>query len=117
MSILRSLFKWQKGRQQTGYQKMLLAGTLWPIKFDLYLLKFPEGCEVPPHTDNVEGGKHYRLNIVLKQAKYGGEFICKTPIFCSNRIKLFRPDVCEHSVTKVVSGNRYLLSLGWVKGT
>ena len=54
---------------------------------------------------------------ILKQAKSGGDFICKTPIFCSKRIKLFRPDICEHSVTKVVSGNRYLLSLGWVKSS
>mgnify|MGYP006215892695 CR=1 FL=1 len=35
---------------------MLLAGATWPIKFDLYLLKFPEGCEVPPHTDDVING-------------------------------------------------------------
>ncbi|MBT1063505.1 2OG-Fe(II) oxygenase [Bowmanella sp. Y26] len=117
MSIFRNLFKWQKGRQKTGYEKMLLAGATWPIKFDLYLLKFPEGCVVPPHTDDVKNGKHYRLNIVLKQAKSGGEFICTSPIYCSKRIKFFRPDICEHSVTKVISGNRYLLSVGWVRGT
>ena len=96
---------------------MLLAGGLWPIKFDMYLLKFPEGCEVPPHTDKVNSGKHFRLNIVIKQAKSGGHFLCKSPIYCSSRIKFFRPDVCEHSVTKVISGNRYLLSIGWVRGT
>lgn len=115
MSIFSNLFKWQKGRQKAGYEKLLLAGATWPIKFDLYLLKFPEGCEVPPHTDDVKDGKHYRLNIVLKQAKSGGEFICKSPIYCSKRIKFFRPDICEHSVTKVISGNRYLLSVGWVR--
>ena len=117
MSIFSKLFRWQKGRQKTGYHKMLLAGALWPIKFDMYLLKFPEGCEVPPHTDKVNSGKHFRLNIVIKQAKSGGQFLCKSPIYCSNRIKFFRPDVCEHSVTKVISGNRYLLSIGWVRGT
>ena len=115
--ILSNLFKWQKGRQKTGYEKMLLAGAMWPIKFDVYLLKFPEGCEVPPHIDEVTDGRHYRLNIVLKQAKLGGEFICKSPIYCSKRIKFFRPDICEHSVTQVISGNRYLLCIGWVRST
>ncbi len=115
MRMFKTLFRWQKGRQQSGYEKMLLAGAKWPLKFDLYLLKFPEGCEVPPHTDVVASGKHFRLNIVLKQAKSGGEFVCKSPIFCSKRIKFFRPDLCEHSVTRVVAGNRYLLSIGWVK--
>lgn len=116
MGIFKSLFTWQKGRQQTGYDKMLLATAIWPIKFDCYLLKFPEGCEVPPQKDNVQGGKHYRLNIVLKEASMGGEFVCHSPIYCTRRIKFFRPDLCEHSVTKVVTGHRYLLSIGWIKG-
>ncbi|MGB0833537.1 MAG: 2OG-Fe(II) oxygenase [Psychrobium sp.] len=94
---------------------MLLAGATWPIKFDMYLLKFPEGSEIPPHVDKVSSGKHYRLNIVLKQAARGGEFICASPIFEISCIKLFRPDVCEHSVTKVEEGSRYLLSIGWIK--
>ncbi|MFS1704285.1 2OG-Fe(II) oxygenase [Alteromonas sp. AMM-1] len=115
MSMLSKLFRWQRGRQQTGYDKMLLAGMYWPVKFDLYLLKFPQGSEIPPHTDKVQSGKHYRLNIVLQQAKAGGEFVCATPIYCSASIKLFRPDICEHAVTKVLEGNRYLLSIGWVR--
>ncbi|WKE64039.1 2OG-Fe(II) oxygenase [Gallaecimonas kandeliae] len=115
MSIIKTLFRWQKGRQQSGYEKMLLAGATWPVKFDLYLLRFPEGCEVPPHRDAVQSGKHFRLNIVLKKAKEGGDFICQSPIYCSSRIKFFRPDLCGHSVSKVVSGNRYLLSLGWIR--
>ncbi|CAG9295351.1 hypothetical protein EV690_3234 [Celerinatantimonas diazotrophica] len=114
--MFSKLFIWQKGRQKSGYEKMLLARALWPIKFDLYLLKFPEGGEVPTHTDDVQSGRHYRLNIVLKHAKSGGQFICETPIYCTNRIKFFRPDISEHSVTPVTSGNRYLLSIGWVRG-
>jgi hypothetical protein len=117
MAVYKKLFRWEKGRQKTGYQKMLLAAGVWPFKFDVYLLKFPEGCEVPPHTDNVQSGRHYRLNLVLKQAKTGGEFICADPIYCSPRIKFFRPDLCEHSVSKVLSGNRYLLSFGLVRGS
>ncbi len=116
MSYLKTLFRWEIGRQRSGYDKMLLLGSKWLLKFDVYLLRFKEGSEIKPHKDTVEIGKHYRLNIVIKHAKKGGEFICERPIFQSNRIKFFRPDVCEHSVTKVVSGNRYLLSIGWVKG-
>lgn len=115
MSVLGKLFRWESGRQKSGYDKMLVCGAVWPIKFDTYLLRFPEGSEVPAHTDKVSSGKHYRLNIVLKNAREGGEFICQNPIFASKRIKLFRPDVSEHRVSKVLKGNRYLLSIGWVR--
>ena len=60
-------------------------------------------------------GRHYRCNIVVKRAKEGGEFVCKTPIYATSRIKIFRPDACEHSVTRVVRGSRYVLSIGWVR--
>lgn len=79
-----------------------------------YLLRYPEGAEIPPHTDPVQARRHYRLNIVLKASPAGGEFVCATPIFATRRIKLFRPDACEHSVTRVLGGSRYVLSIGWV---
>ena len=115
MSYLSKLFRWERGRQKSGYDKMLLCWAKWPIKFDTYLLKFPQGSEIAPHTDQVDSGKHYRLNIVLKNADLGGEFICESPIFETKRIKLFRPDISEHQVSKVVKGERYLLSIGWIK--
>jgi len=38
MSSVRAFFgtafRWQRGRQGTGYDKMLLATALWPIPFD-----------------------------------------------------------------------------------
>jgi hypothetical protein len=109
-------FRWQRGRQGSGYDKMLLATAKWPLPFDSYLIRYPEGSAIPPHTDPVQSGRHYRLNIILKSPKSGGEFICATPIFATKRIKLFRPDACEHSVTQVVGGSRYVFSLGWVLG-
>ncbi|WDE12740.1 2OG-Fe(II) oxygenase [Thalassomonas haliotis] len=115
MSVSGRLFRWQRGRQMSGYDKMLLCGALWPLKFDVYLLKFPSGSEIAPHKDTVDSGKHYRLNIVLKAAKLGGEFICRDAIFQCQRIKFFRPDIAEHQVSQVVAGSRYLLSIGWVK--
>lgn len=117
MFFLSKLFCWERGRQKSGYDKMLICGATWPIKFDTYLLKFPQGSEIAPHTDKVGSGKHYRLNIVLKKADLGGEFICSNPIFETKRVKLLSPDVSEHQVSKVIKGNRYLLSIGWIKGS
>ncbi len=113
--MFNNWLRWKRGRQQSGYDKMLLATGRFPIGFDCYLLRFPEGCEVPPHTDAVSGKRHYRLNIILKNARKGGLFICARPLFQNSRIKFFRPDQCEHSVTRVESGSRYLLSIGWTR--
>src|SRR5688572_31222515 len=88
-------FRWQKGRQGSGYDKMLLLTAPWPVPFDSYLIRYPDGSSVPPHTDPVQRGKHYRLNIILKAPKAGGEFVCAKPIYASRRIKLLRPDECE----------------------
>ncbi len=104
---------WKSGRQGTGYEKMLLATLPFPIPFDLYLLRYKEGSFIPPHRDPVQEKRHFRLNIVLKKADRGGVFKCKDPIYESDRIKLFRPDKSEHSLTKVLRGTRILLSLGW----
>lgn len=111
---LRNALRWRRGRQDSGYDKMLLLTAAWPLRFDSYLIRYPPGAEIPPHTDPVSRGRHYRLNIVLKRSPIGGEFICSAPIFTSARIKLFRPDACEHSVTRVEGGSRYVLSIGWV---
>ena len=123
MSILASIrrytstaFRWQAGRQNSGYEKMLLFTTRWPLSFDSYLIRYAHGSEIHPHTDPVETGRHFRLNIVLKSPKSGGEFVCANPIFATKRIKFFRPDLCEHSVTRVEGGTRYVFSLGWVSG-
>lgn len=109
------LFRWQKGRQNTGYDKMLVGGGVWPCPFDIYLLRFREGQGIPPHVDKVDRGEHYRLNIVLKAPQSGGEFICSSPIYESRRINYFRSDVSEHAVSKVLKGSRYVLSIGWIR--
>ena len=106
---------WQSGRQNSGYLKMLLLTLKWPIKFDLYLLKFPEGSKVLAHKDEVGKGKHYRINLIVKQAQEGGTFKCENPIYESSRIKFFRPDIDIHEVSEIRKGSRYLLSIGWIK--
>ncbi|MBB1303637.1 MULTISPECIES: 2OG-Fe(II) oxygenase [Pseudoalteromonas] len=115
MAIFKNLFRWQRGRQDSGYDKMLLCGAHWPVKFDTYLIKFPVGSEIKPHTDKVKKGKHFRLNLIIKRAQLGGEFMCENTLFQSKRIKLFRPDITQHAVTKIEKGSRYILSIGWVK--
>ena len=115
-AVFSDLFRWRLGRQGTGYDKMLLATLPWPIPFDCYLIRYPIGSAIPPHTDPVAQRRHFRLNIVLKASPSGGEFVCADPIFATRRIKFFRPDVSSHEVTPVVGGNRYVLSLGWLWG-
>jgi hypothetical protein len=111
--LLVNAFRWRRGRQLSGYDKMLIVQSYWPLPFDV--LRYPEGSEITPHTDPVSTGDHYRLNVVLWRAGEGGEFQCADALYASARIKVFRPDRSEHSVTKVVRGSRYVLSVGWIR--
>ena len=95
---------------------MLLLANPFILPFDLYILRFKRGAEIPTHTDPVSRKQHFRLNIVVRRATKGGQFVCDAPIFESTRIKLFRPDISPHSVTRVEEGARYVLSLGWIWG-
>lgn len=109
------MFKWQQGRQGTGYAKMLLARCRKPVPFDLWLLRYREGSYIDWHHDPVEGKMHYRINVVLKKAKAGGEFESEDrPLFGSSRVVLFRPDQNRHRVRLIKGGTRYVLSFGWV---
>lgn len=108
-------FKWQTGRQSSGYSKVTLLESMWPLPFDLYLIKFPEGSKIPEHIDAVdEGFRHYRLNIILKKSQSGGEFLSETSIIDWPRVKFFRPDISKQSVTQVVGESRYVLSFGFL---
>ena len=114
LDYIRDAFRWRAGRQMSGYSKMLILQGTFPLPFDLYLLRYQEGSEIAPHTDPIASGCHYRLNFVLKRAKIGGEFQCSKTIFERRRIKLFRPDIAVHSVSKIENGSRYVMSFGWV---
>lgn len=107
--------KWDNGRQNSGYSKMLLAINPFLIPFDFYLLKFEDGSFIPEHTDPAKKGfKHYRLNIIIKKSESGGDFISEKNIINLPRIKFFRPDLYKHSVTTVMGGSRYVLSFGFL---
>ena len=113
--LFGNFLRWKGGRQDSGYEKMLLLANPFLLPFDCYLLRFREGSAIPEHTDPVDGRRHFRLNIVLREAVSGGEFCCSDPIYASRRIKLFRPDRSPHSVSPVSKGTRYVFSLGWVR--
>ena len=101
--------KWVDGRQKSGY----LKSTFFQFKrLDMHLIKYPEGASIPEHIDAVEYGKHYRLNIILKQPKKGGIFKCDKTIIDWKNVKLFRSDIHKHSVTKIDIGERVVLSIG-----
>lgn len=115
-NYLGNWFRWRGGRQQSGYEKMLLLANPFLVPFDCYLLRFQPGAEIAEHTDPVDDKRHYRLNIIIRRARSGGEFVCADPIYENRRVKLFRPDRSPHSVTRVIEGTRYVLSIGWVRG-
>ncbi len=93
---------------------MLIFEGLRPIPVDCYLLRYGEGTHIPPHRDPVTSGRHFRLNVVLREARRGGRFVCEGAIFSSRRINLFRPDMVEHAVTRIDEGTRIVLSVGWL---
>ncbi len=107
--------RWQAGRQPGGYEKRALFIGPLGLPIDAYLIRYPQGSEIAPHVDPVAAGKrHYRLNVVLRAADEGGEFVCAATLFASARVKLFRPDIAEHAVARIVRGSRLVLSVGWL---
>lgn len=112
VAFRRRMINWVRGRQLGNYHKLKLLINQWVIPFDLYIIRFLEGSYIPPHIDNVKGGKHYRLNITLIKPKDGGEFNCDTCIIRVWRVVLFRPDLHTHYLTTVNKGNLYILSFG-----
>lgn len=104
---------WQSGRQGTGYEKITLFMLRYPLACDGYVIRYPVGSSIPPHIDPVTDKRHFRLNIILKPAQSGGEFVCENTVLNFKRMKLFRPDKYSHWVTQIKGSPRYVLSIGW----
>lgn len=100
--------KWEHGRQGGGYRKLKLFQIL--KRLDGYIIDYPEGFELPTHTDPTPHGKHYRLNIILTGE---GEFYSEGALIDWPRIKLFRPDIHKHGVRDITKRRR-VLSFGVV---
>ena len=113
-----SYLKWEKGRQEGEYKKMLLL-PMWFVNFfkiDAYLIYIPEGLGIKKHKDPVEDDHiHYRFNFTLK---YPRSYIKRRKMYVEGeyiwkfwRINLFRPDIYYHGVRPLV-GSMILLSIG-----
>lgn len=37
------MFKWTKGRQGSGYDKLKIMESRFPLPFDIYLIRYPIG--------------------------------------------------------------------------
>ncbi len=107
--------RWQRGRQKTGYHKLLVLALPWPVPLDVHVLKYPNGVGIPPHRDPVPGKRHYRVNLVLRTSTAGGRFVCEAPLYASERLNVFRSDLSTHSVEPVVGRSRWVLSVGWLR--
>lgn len=114
-AFYRTWLKWKRGRHnKSGYKSLLLFFNPWLVPFHVIMLKYPPGSYIRPHKDAVDGKLHYRLNVVLKPAKKGGLFNTKGAFIKTKILNFFRSDLCEHEVTKVEEGTRYVFSIGWV---
>jgi hypothetical protein len=109
------LFKWQPGRQgNCNYQKFpMWFFRIGKLGFDAYILKYEADQVLPTHTDPVEGGNHYRLNIGWGVAN----FLCAKTMVAKRlgrlSLYIFRPDLYPHSL--FVFGPTTKLSFGFVK--
>lgn len=114
-TLLKKL-PWAEGRQGTGYKKLKLFESK-KLHCDVYLLYYPVGSSIPKHVDPVDSKEHYRVNVVLNNAKRGGALVIyQGNLMVKNqRFVYFRPDVAEHEVTMVLRGYRLILSIGWAK--
>lgn len=111
----KELFHWKLGRQNTGYDAFIFILNPLFIPFHVLILRFKVGSKIPPHKDKgAKGTKHYRLNVIIRESKDGGEFKCEKMIYESRRIKFFRADLYTHEVTEVKGRTRYVFSIGWV---
>lgn len=115
------LFRWETGRQNGGYSKLILISSK-RFGFDLHLIRLPHASYVPTHTDpGPQGFEHHRINLTLWRPKYGGEtFIAlkgrgQAQMKITYRWYHFRPDVQPHSVTDCYGGSLILLSFGWLR--
>jgi hypothetical protein len=105
------LFKWDVGRQDSGYRVFTLLYSKL-LSMDCCIIHYRTGSFIPEHTDRVQSGQMYRLNVELWKASKGGKFVCDVTWSLFDRIHFFRPDVQLHHVTQIEQGNRWVFSIG-----
>ena len=107
------MFKWEYGRQGSGYQKLMLASSKY-FKFDMFIIRIPQGVRVPKHVDPaLTGFANHRFNFTLKKPDVGGTTFIQG-VKQVGRGYIFRPDIAEHEVSEVLDGELVLISIGWL---
>jgi hypothetical protein len=122
---------WRAGRQGTGYETLSLRDVPHPIVaralaligepfedfWDVYLIRYNDGAHIPDHVDEAQHGRqHRRLNVLLEEARAGGELRIAGAIveLSVGDAVLFDPDRDVHTVSRV-EGTRMLFSVGaWI---
>jgi hypothetical protein len=96
--------RWERGRQDTGYRKLkLLEGR----SFDVHVIDYPRGTDIPWHCDPIPGKRHLRINLSLP----GGAMLLADPIIkVGEYLNVFWSDRI-HAVTEVRT-RRVVLSIG-----
>lgn len=91
--------------------------------WDVYLLYYPDGSEIPPHTDPTPTPeqKHVRLNAVVDAALEGGDLV----LYSDREVKafsvgagdaiIFSPSDQTHAVDPI-QGRRIVFSVGALVG-
>ena len=81
----------------------------------MLIIRYPSGAHIPSHTDVSTEGRHYRLNVQIFKKGSGGVFHCEECIYKNKYICFFRPDLFEHSVSKLGAKScRYVFSVGFI---
>ncbi len=113
---------WEPGRQGGGYFKLKLLECSWPVKFDMYLIKFPRWSDIKTHLDDCpEGYEHHRINVLLRRARVGGRFYildtdaANAKEYMPQRFMKFRPDLIPHGMTQVTFGSSLWFTVGWLR--
>ena len=103
--------RWEKGRQKgADYNKLkIFSGRIFNYGLDCYVLKYDKFTSLPEHTDKVNGGRHYRLNLNIKGKS---RFSCEKCIIKSRFVNLFRADLYRHSLFTETDTTK--LSIGFV---
>lgn len=118
------------GRQGTGYTKTPIPPTHFQAlrqdalrwlgvpqdtAHDCYLVKYETGSCIPLHRDDAPmAQEHHRLNAMVQMPLEGGElWVSGQPVSLNTRdCYLFRPDLDEHEVEKVLAGTRLIFTVG-----
>lgn len=107
-----NLFRWEKGRQGSGYDKLTLLYSRL-LMADAYILKVPKGVSIPKHTDSAPPhSNHFRINVTVF-----GHLRMETsqPVKrIGDWFSFFRPDNVVHWAD-APKRDTYIFSFGWIR--